>query len=78
VEPAPRGYVYTYPPGESQPYALAMQGELIREVEGNRPAYVVFVHVPESWSLPLEQSSPLLDWEGGRRPPDGAPSRHRE
>jgi hypothetical protein len=72
VEQAPRGYIYTYPPGESQPYALAMQGELIREVEGNRPEYVVFVHVPES------PSWPLLDWEGGRRPPDGAPSRHRE
>src|ERR1039458_7159929 len=51
-----------YPLGEAQPYALAMQDEMIREVEGGRPEYVEFVHVPESWPLQLEQVSRLLDW----------------
>ena len=56
------GYIYMYPLTESQPYALTMQDEMIREVEAQRPEYVVFVHVRSSWLTDLEGAAPVLGW----------------
>jgi hypothetical protein len=56
------GYIYMYPLMESQPHALAMQKELIHEVEEQRPEYVVFVRVEESWTADLDEPAPVLDW----------------
>jgi hypothetical protein len=43
------GYIYTYSLMESQKFAFAMQRQMIHEVEGSRPEFVVFVDVPSSW-----------------------------
>ncbi|MDO8661750.1 MAG: glycosyltransferase family 39 protein [Candidatus Omnitrophota bacterium] len=43
------GYIYAYPLMENQPYALKMQEEMIREIEFQKPLYLVFVKVNTSW-----------------------------
>lgn len=55
-------HIYMYPLTESQPYAPQMQRELIEEVEGGRPEYVVFVHVEGSWLADFDEPVPALDW----------------
>jgi hypothetical protein len=47
------GYICTYPLMEPQPYAAAMQDEMIREIERANPAYVVFVNIHTSWQQSL-------------------------
>lgn len=57
------GYICTYPLVESQPYAAAMQTEMIREVETSRPEYVVYVNVRNSWvqsTAPISHA--IFDW----------------
>ena len=57
------GYIDTYPLVEPQPYAVAMQKEMIREVEKSRPGYVVYVNVRSSWvqsTAPI--SNAIFDW----------------
>jgi hypothetical protein len=57
------GYIDTYPLVEPQPYAVAMQKEMIREVEKSRPDYVVYVNVRSSWvqsTAPI--SNAIFDW----------------
>jgi len=53
------GYVITYGLMEKQKYALLMQKEMIAEIEGGRPEYVVFVNVATSW-LPGPGSEKLI------------------
>jgi hypothetical protein len=43
------GYIYMYSLMEDQAYWSAMQQQMMREVEANRPAYVVFVNSSSSW-----------------------------
>jgi hypothetical protein len=58
------GYICTYPLMEPQPHAVAMQKEMIREIEQAGPDYVVFVHVKNSW-LQYSDSNPLIfGWFG--------------
>jgi len=57
------GYICTYPLVESQPYAAAMQKEMIQEVEKSRPACVVYVNVRNSWvqsTAPISHA--IFDW----------------
>jgi hypothetical protein len=57
------GYICTYPLVEPQPYAAAMQKEMIREMEQSRPDYVVYVNVRTSWvqsTAPI--SNAIFDW----------------
>ncbi len=62
---AATGYIDTYPLMEPQPYALAMQKQMIGEIENANPDYVVFVHIPGSW-LQYSDSNPLIfNWFGG-------------
>ena len=49
------GYIYTYPLMEAHRYAGSMQREMIREIEGANPKYLIFVSAPRSW-LPKPQS----------------------
>jgi len=60
------GYIYTYSLMEDQPYWPAMQKEMMKEVEANRPAYVVFVNMFNSWGyVPgSPQVSALSPWMG--------------
>ncbi len=43
------GYLYAYSLMENQAYWPAMQQQMMREVEANRPAYIVFVNAQCSW-----------------------------
>ena len=45
------GYIYMYDLIAPQPFAEAMQREMISEVETARPEFLVFVKVPISWDL---------------------------
>jgi hypothetical protein len=57
------GYICTYPLMEQQPYAAAMQSEMIHEIEKANPKYVVYVNISFSW---LQTSAPpnmsVVDW----------------
>jgi Dolichyl-phosphate-mannose-protein mannosyltransferase len=43
------GYIYTYSLTEDQIYWSVMQKQIMEEVEAERPAYLVFVDVADSW-----------------------------
>jgi hypothetical protein len=58
------GYIYTYPLMEPQPYAVAMQQEMIREIERADPAYLIFVNVDYSWLQRLDSNLQIFDWFG--------------
>lgn len=56
------GYIYTYPLMQLQPYADAMQWEMIHQIERGRPEYMVLVAYGSSW-LRRPTSDPLiLEW----------------
>ena len=61
---AATGYICTYPLMEPQPYAGAMQKEMIRQIESANPDYVVFVHVPGSWLQYSDSNVLIFDWFG--------------
>jgi hypothetical protein len=58
------GYLYMYSLIMRQKYTGRMQEELIREVETNRPEYLVYVDVAESWGDRdrAPQASAFLAW----------------
>ena len=60
------GYICMYPLVEPQPYAAAMQKEMIQEVENARPDYVIYVNSRNSWvqsTAPI--SNVIFDWFDG-------------
>ena len=56
------GYIYTYALMEPQPAALSMQHEMIREIETNRPEYLVYVSHRLSWLFQPGSDRAILDW----------------
>jgi hypothetical protein len=56
------GYIYTYNMMEPQPFALTMQNDMIRELETNRPEYIVFVNMASSWSRRPDSPVRIDDW----------------
>lgn len=59
---AATGYIYTYPLMETQPFALEMQQEMIREIERAAPEYLVYVSVPTSWLAHPGSDRTLFKW----------------
>ncbi|MCU1269356.1 MAG: glycosyl transferase, family 39 [Acidobacteriaceae bacterium] len=55
------GYVYTYPLTEDQPYAAAMQRELISDIETTRPKFIVWV---DDWDVSPGPTPLILTWAG--------------
>lgn len=55
-------YLYTYSLMEHHKYALAMQQEMIQEIESHKPDYLVYVKIPFSWLRREESEMLLLDW----------------
>jgi hypothetical protein len=55
-------YISMYPLMEPQPYALAMQKEMISQIEKADPDYVVFVHVSGSWLQYSDSHTLIFDW----------------
>jgi len=56
------GHIYTYALMEPQPYALAMQQEMIGEIENAEPKYLVFVNVPTSWLVRPQSEGVIFRW----------------
>jgi len=56
------GYIYTYPLMEEHPFTIQMQREMIRQIEENRPKFLVFVNVPPSWLVRPNSSRLLASW----------------
>ena len=56
------GYIYTYPLMELQPYAAAMQHQMIREIETANPRYLVFVKAPTSWLVRPDSDLTIFGW----------------
>jgi Dolichyl-phosphate-mannose-protein mannosyltransferase len=55
-------YLYTEPMVEPQPFALAMQNDMVRELERNTPEYVVRFPIEETLSLAPQSPTRLYDW----------------
>ena len=56
------GYIYTYPLMELQPYASAMQRQMIREIEAADPRYLVFVSATRSWLVRPGSDQTIFGW----------------
>ena len=59
---AATGYIYTYGLMESQKYAQQMQQEMIREIEGTRPKYLVSVAMVYSWLRRPDSEQAIFTW----------------
>ncbi len=56
------GYIYAYPLMEPQPFAGAMQREMIREIETNSPEFMVFVNQNFSWVQAPQSDTTIFRW----------------
>ncbi len=56
------GYIYTYPLMELQPYAPAMQREMIKEIETAAPRFLVFVSATRSWIARPGSDQTIFGW----------------
>lgn len=55
-------YIYMYGLMEAQPYALAMQNEMTKEVEASAPQFVVQVSGNASWLQNQQSPTLVFDW----------------
>ena len=56
------GYIYTYGLMEEQRYASRMQREMMDEIEGAKPEYLVKIMVPASWLRKEKSDTTILLW----------------
>jgi hypothetical protein len=56
------GYIYTYPLMESQHYEIAMQHEMINEIEVAKPVFVVLVIYKYSWLMDKRSDFTIMHW----------------
>jgi hypothetical protein len=59
---AATGYIYTYPLMESHEFSLAMQKEMMSEIESSRPKFLIVVGVDESWSERPTSEQYIFGW----------------
>jgi hypothetical protein len=59
------GYIYTYALMEAQPDALRMQHEMMREIESNKPEYMVYVSHELSWIFNPNSDRTIFHWFDG-------------
>ena len=58
------GYIYTYALMESHPFAVKMQQDMIRQIETQKPEYIVVVNVSLSWFARPDSNFGILKWAG--------------
>lgn len=58
------GYIYMYGLMEPQPFARAMQADMMREIEARKPRFIVLVNDPASWGLRPDSVRDILQWAG--------------
>ena len=56
------GYIYTYPLVEEQKYGSVMQSEMIRDIETNKPEFLILVMTHESWETRRKADTRIFDW----------------
>ncbi len=56
------GYLCTYALVEPQPYAPAMQREMIQEIEAAKPEYLVWVGFANSWMVQPSSDPGIFRW----------------
>ncbi|MBN2610578.1 MAG: glycosyltransferase family 39 protein [Bacteroidales bacterium] len=59
---AATGYLYTYGLMESHDYALSMQQEMIKEIEQNKPAFLIYVNIGTSWLKGPHSNLFIFNW----------------
>lgn len=59
------GYIYTYALTEHQPFARAMQREMVAQIERAKPKFLVLVDVPSSWMSTVGYRPATLQWSEG-------------
>jgi hypothetical protein len=59
---AATGYIYTYPLMDPRDFSLAMQEEMIDEIQRADPAILVYVGVPSSWLQKRDSNTRILEW----------------
>jgi hypothetical protein len=47
---------------EDHPFALDMQEQLIEEIEGAKPKFVVWVNIPTSWLIRDTSHRRVIEW----------------
>jgi hypothetical protein len=55
-------YLYAYSVMENHKYALAMQRDMVKEIESSRPEYLIYVTSPFSWLRSEESEMLLFNW----------------
>ena len=58
------GYIYTYSLMENQRDNLAMQKEMIGEIENSMPEFIVYVNLPKSWLMHPNSNKYIFNWMG--------------
>lgn len=59
---AATGYLYTYPLVDKQAFNLIMQEQMIKEIETNKPAFIIFCNIPYSWAVSAGTPRKIFDW----------------
>jgi hypothetical protein len=59
---AATGYLFTYPLMQNTAYAERCQDEMMAEIEGARPEFVIFVGIPTSWMKQDASSRTIFHW----------------
>ncbi len=59
---AATGYIYTYNLVELHSYALSMQKEMIKEIETNKPKYMLFISIGTSWLAQPKSETFIFKW----------------
>jgi hypothetical protein len=56
------GYIYTYNLVELHSYALSMQKEMAKEIEVNKPKYILFINIDKSWLIRPNSETFIFKW----------------
>jgi 4-amino-4-deoxy-L-arabinose transferase-like glycosyltransferase len=56
------GYIYTYGLVDGGHHNLAMQNEMISEIESQKPEYLIYAKVSTSWLVAPGSSTRIFDW----------------
>jgi len=59
---AATSFLYTYPLMEKQPYNLAMQEEMIAQIEKAKPKYIVYCNITPSWVSRDDSPKKIFEW----------------
>ena len=59
---AATGYLYTYPLVDNQPYNEIMQDQMIKEIEENKPAIIIFCNISYSWIKQPGTPDKIFTW----------------